>query len=101
MNQKTENDLRNKLSSEQIQAPDLSNLKGASSWSTTIPNENDPYRWSLKRLLTMCLCGKAYHVNHALSCAKGGLIHQRHDRVCDFFAKTMSEVHKDVSKNQH
>ena len=51
----------------------------------------------MKRLPTTCPCGKAYVVDHALSCAKGGFIHQRHDRVRDFFAKTMSEVHKDVA----
>ena len=39
-NQEIETDLRNKLSAEQIRALDLSKMKGASSWLTTIPNES-------------------------------------------------------------
>jgi len=45
----------------------------------------------------MCPCGKAYDVDHVLSCAKGEFIYQRHDPVRDFFAKAMTEVHKDVA----
>ena len=37
----------------------------------------------------MCPYDKAYDADHALSCVKGGFIHQRQD----LFAKTMSEVH--------
>ena len=45
----------------------------------------------------MCSCGKAYDVDHALSCAKGGFSHLLLDHVRDLFSKTMSEVHKDVA----
>ena len=54
------------------------------------------YRWQLKHMPTHCACGKAYIVEHLLSCAKGGFIYQRHNEIRDTLAHLIGEVRKDV-----
>ena len=50
------------------------------------------YRWQLKRLPLNCACGKRFDMDHAMSCLKGGYIHQRHDRLRDMFAALIDDV---------
>ena len=106
------NQLRSKMTHEQLRAHDLSMMKGASNWLTALPLEMENfllnkrefadaialrYRWQLKRLPAVCHCGKPYNVDHALNCLKGGFIHQRHDRLRNVLANVLSEVQKDVA----
>ena len=101
-----------KLDGDKLRALDLSQMKGASSWLTAMPLEQEHftlnkrefsdavclrYRWHLKRLPSSCPCSKDYNVDHALNCAKGGFVNQRHNRVRNLFANIISEVHKDVA----
>ena len=100
------------MTKEQLRAHDLSQMKGASNWLTALPIELENvtlnkrefadaialrYRWQLKRLPTVCPCGKPYDVDHAMNCMKGGFINQRHNRVRNLLANVLSEVQKDVA----
>ena len=110
-NNATLEQLRSSMNNEQLRANDLSQMKGASSWLTCLPLKSEDfvlnkrefsdalslrYRWSMKRLPSVCPCGSSYTVDHALNCHKGGFINQRHDRVRNLFAKTMADVLHDV-----
>jgi len=72
--------------------------KGASSWLNALPIEELDfqlnkeefrdalrlrYNLKLENLPSMCPCGSSFTVSHALSCKKGGYIHERHDSVKD------------------
>ena len=89
------------MNEEQKRANEIARMKGASTWLTSLPSkvENNilnkrkfhdavrlRYRWHLKYIP----CGKKFSVDHALSCLKGGLIHQR-----DLFGQ-IAEVSNDV-----
>jgi len=51
----------------------------------------------LKHLPSTCACGKTFSIEHALSCPKGGFVHQRHNEIRDIIALVLSEVTKDVT----
>eukprot|EP00794_Sanderia_malayensis_P014696 gene14696-biopygen11793 len=110
------NQLRERMTKEQLRANDLACMKGASSWLTTLPlssenfvlNKREFYdaihlrfRWPLKFLPSSCPCGKKFDVDHAMSCAKGGFVYQRHDETHDLFAHLMKEVYNDVKVEPH
>ena len=100
------------MNDEQIRANDLAQMKGSSSWLTALPLTNEGYvltkreffdaicprqRWQLKRQPSYCACGKSFTIDHAMSCLKGGFIHQRHDQSRDLLAVAINEVAYDVS----
>eukprot|EP00794_Sanderia_malayensis_P001505 gene1505-biopygen1251 len=110
------NQLRDRMTKEQLRANDLACMKGASSWLTTLPlssenfvlNKREFYdaihlrfRWPLKFLPSSCPCGKKFDIDHAMSCAKGGFVYQRHDETRDLFAHLMKEVYNDVKVEPH
>ena len=110
------NQLRERMDKEQIRANDLAKMKGSSSWLTTLPLRSENfvlnkreffdavsirYRWQLKRMPNLCSCGKPFDVDHAMSCFKGGFIHQRHDQMRDMIAQLMSDIYKDVQIEPH
>ena len=81
--------------------------KGASAWLGTLPIEEHGfilhkgafrdaialrYGWQPNGMSTLCLCGKANNVQHALSCTKGGLPIHRHNDIRDLTASLMEEV---------
>jgi hypothetical protein len=105
-------DVRTKLSAEETRANDIAQLKGASSWLNAIPTIHDNhslnkrefhdalalrYCWRPKYLPSVCECGKPFSVDHALSCVKGGFVHQRHDALRDALAKVINDVCNDVT----
>ena len=70
--------------------------KGASSWLTAIPLEQQGFQLNkeefrdslrlryglpLQNLPRFCPCGQSFTVEHALSCKKGGFITLRHDTI--------------------
>ena len=74
--------------------------KGASSWLTAIPLEQQGFqlnkeefrdslrlRYSLplQNLPRFCPCGQSFTVEHALSIKKGGFITLRHDTIREVF----------------
>ena len=90
---------------------ELASEKGASSWLTTLPvvelgfhlNKSKfrdglclRYNWPLHYLLSHCVCGQALNVEHALSCAMGGLPSQRRNHIRDLTATLLSEVASNV-----
>ena len=81
---------------------------GSSNWLTTLPIKEHGFylekqafwdslylRYSLplRNLPAHCVCGKAFTLDHALSCAKGGFISLRHNELRDFTAKLLDECH--------
>ena len=103
--------LRKKMSDELLRANNLAQMKGASNWLTSLPLKDENYilnkreffdalairyHWKLKRVPSICACGKRFDMDHAMSCLKGGFIHQRHDIIRDTLAKFFSEVCTDV-----
>ena len=90
--------------------------KGASSWLNALPiaeldfqmNKEEfhdalriRYNQQLPNLPAKCPCGSSFTVSHALTCKKGGFIHERHDNVKDTLTKLLSRVCKDVQSEPH
>ena len=99
--------LRTEMSKEELRCNDVAQMKGASAWLTALPIEEEQfvlskreffdslclrYHWRLKRLPQSCVCGKSFSMEHAMTCARGGYIIRRHDRIRDLLAKVMNEV---------
>ena len=90
---------------------ELASEKGASSWLTTLPvvelgfhlTKSEfrdglclRYNWPLRYFPSHCVCGQALNVEHALSCAVGGLPSQCHNHIRDLTATLLSEVASNV-----
>ena len=90
--------------------------KGASSWLNALPIEEAGFslnkeefrdalrlRYNLKieNLPSSCPCGKPFNETHALSCAKGGFVHERHDNIKNMLTTLLSTVCKDVMAEPH
>ena len=75
--------LRESTTFDQRKTNELSCMKGASSWLTSLPLKAENfvlnkrefhdsirlrYRWHLKIMPTICVCGKHFSVDHAMSC---------------------------------
>ena len=103
--------LRERMSQEQLRANNLAKMKGASSWLTTLPLKLENfnlnkwefydalslrYRWTRKYLPSTCPCGKRFDVDHAMTCMKGGFVHRRHGDERDEFASLLKNVCYDV-----
>ena len=101
------NDLRSRMTPDQIRGNDLAQMKGASAWLTALPLKEEGYmlnkrefydalylryRWDLKRLPTKCACNKKFTMDHAMTCNTGGYIIRRHDRLRDMFAELLNDV---------
>ena len=89
----------------------LASERGASSWLTSLPLTEHGftlhksafqdalalrYGWSPRNVPTKCDCGKAFSVEHALSCAKGSFPIIRHNEIRDLTAGLLTEVCNDV-----
>ena len=100
-------ELRSRMSLEQVRANDICQMKGASAWLTALPLKEEGYvlskreffdavslryRWDIKRLPINCVCSKPFTADHAMSCKNGGYIHRRHDRIRDIFAGLLDDV---------
>ncbi len=114
------NEQRNILDAEEVynllpsnlrKSTELAREKGASSWLTTLPLSEHGftlhkgafhdalalrYGWPPTNTPTNCDCGKAFTVEHALSCPKGGFPILRHNEIRDLTATLLSEVCNDV-----
>ena len=92
-------------------AMELAREKGASSWLTVLPlNEHKfslhraafldaislRYGWAPANLATTCVCGKAFTVDHALSCGRGGFPMIRHNEIRNLTAQLLTEVCSEV-----
>ena len=90
---------------------DLACEKGAGAWLTALPiqsigyalNKEDflggiklRYGFRIPKLPTHCGCGKQNSIDHALTCATGGYVIFRHNKIRDTFARILKEVCIDV-----
>jgi hypothetical protein len=100
------------LSSDLQLSVKLAQEKGASSWLIALPLRQHGfalhksafrdalalrYGWIPKDIPSECPCGKPFHVEHALSCTKGGFPTLRHNEIRDLTASLLSEVCSNVS----
>ena len=91
---------------------DLAKEKGASSWLTALPLEEQGfalyksafrdalalrYNWLPDRMPAKCACNASFTVEHALSCPKGAFAIHRHDEIRDITHSLLSEVCHDVT----
>ena len=101
-------ELKVKLPSHLQKAIDVSSEKGASSWLSTLPIAEHGfalhkgafrdslclrYGWHPPHLPSHCVCGSQFHVEHALSCPRGGFPSICHNEIRDITASLMSEVY--------
>ena len=106
------NDLRCHMDNTSSKLNELASEKGASSWLTTLPIEEEGfnlpkqlfwdllrirYGFPLQRLPATCECGHTYNIEHALSCKKGGFISLRHNELRNTIASLLSQICKDVT----
>ena len=104
-------DLKKSLSPSLQRALDLANEKGASTWLTVLPIDEYGfalhkgafrdalslrYSWHIPHQTESCACGKAFDVNHAMICPKGGFPNLRHNEVRDITTDLLSEICHDV-----
>ena len=90
---------------------DCASEKGALSWISTLPIEEQGfclskgaykdaislcYGWSIQNVSSTCVCGTSFSVDHAMSCHKGGLLTLRHE-IRDLAAELLREVCHNVS----
>ena len=47
-------------------------------------------------LVTLCVCGDSFNLQHALSCPKGGIVITRHNKLRNLTAEILGEVCKNV-----
>ena len=47
-------------------------------------------------LLTLCVCGDSFNLQHAVSCPKGGLVITRHNELRNLTAEILGAVCKNV-----
>ena len=89
---------------DKLKALEASRENGASIWLTSMPIKEDGFAldkqtfWDciylryyipLQRIPTTCSCGSAFNVRHALTCAKGGFIINRHNELRDLTAEIL------------
>ena len=89
-------DIRKEMNKEQLRANDLAQMKGASAWLNALPLGNEGYtlnkreffdaltlryRWSVKRMPTLCACSAKFDADHANTFGKVGFIIRRHDQI--------------------
>lgn len=103
--------VKNYLPESTKRAVDLAMEKGASSWLTAIPIKDlgfdlnkaqfwDAiklrYDWEITDLPSVCVCGEAFSVDHAMICRRGGFVIQRHNELRDLEAEMLDMVCYDV-----
>ena len=99
--------VKGEISSTLQRAMDLGTEKGASTWLTALPLQEQGftlnkqefqdalclrYGWQLKNLPSHCVCGSVFSVDHAMTCSHGGLIIIRHNNIRNITANWLSET---------
>ena len=106
-NEKKLEEIRQHLSANQLRLLDCALEKGASSWLTAIPLEENGfmlhkgdfrdaislrYGWKVPNLPEKCGCVQSMSVDHAFICHKGGYPSICHNEIRDLTAALLSEV---------
>jgi hypothetical protein len=86
--------------------------KGASVWLSALPLSDKGFLLSkqefhdalciryglpIRRLPSTCICGAAFHVEHALTCLTGGYAIIRHNNIRDIYGSLAAEICNDVT----
>ena len=95
---------------------DLAKERGASSWLSVLPIEDQGfhlhkgefrdalclrYGWTLPNTPRNCNCGKAFSTDHAMVCHMGGFPTIRHNEIRDMTASLLTEVCSNVAIEPH
>ena len=104
-------ELSNQLTEPLKRAMLLAQERGASSWLTALPLQDQGfnlhkgafrdalairYGWELSQVPSSCVCGNAFTIDHAMICRHGGYPTLRHNEIRDLTASLLSEVCSDV-----
>ena len=99
------------LSQGTTKAVEQAKEKGASSWLSTLPLEDQGftlnkgefrdalairYNADLRGLPAKCPCGQPFNLNHAMNCKRGGFVIIRHNNIRDFEANLLKQTCNDV-----
>ena len=99
--------MNKKLGVTLAKALECSSVKGASSWLTSLPLQDEDrvlnksefrdalalrYGWKPKNLPQKCACGKDTSIAHALDCKLGGYVTMRHDQMRNTMARLMTKA---------
>ena len=102
--------LKTSMSSSKLRLLECILEKGSSNWLTALPIKESGfyldkstwwdalylrYGFNMKRLPSYCNCGKAFSVEHAMLCMKGGYVTMRHNELRDMTAELLEEVCKE------
>ena len=94
----------------------LTKERGSSSWLSVLPHSEQGfhlhkgefrdalclrYGWSISITPQLCNCGKAFTVNHAMVCHKGGFPTTRYNEIRDLMASLLTEVCPNVAIEPH
>ena len=103
--------VRESLPQKTQRAIDLATEKGPSNWLTVLPLKDMGYNlnkgefrnavklrydWEIDDKPTVCVCGDAFTIDHAMICRRGGFIIQRHNELRDLEADLLKMVCSDV-----
>ena len=90
-----------------LTALEMATLKGASSWLTALPLQDQNfalnkaefrdalalrYGWRSKNLPQRCACGAVNSISHCLDCKLGGYVTMRHNQTRDTFANLLRKA---------
>ena len=108
--------LTGQLDSSSRYSLDLGMEKGSSTWLSALPLKSHGfhlhksafrdaihlrYGWAIPNTPSICSCGQPFHIEHVLSCTKGGFPSIRHNEVRDTTASLLSEVCSNVEVEPH
>ena len=104
-------ELEDSLPNNMKRAMQVSSEKGASSWLATLPIAEHGfalhkgafrdalclrYGWRPSHLLSHCICGHHFTVEHAFICSRGGFPSIRHNELRDITAGLLTEICRNV-----
>ena len=91
-------------------AQDLATEKGSSMWLTVLPLQELNlkkrqfrdgiklrYEWPIDEIISICVCGEVFTVDHTMICKRGGFIIQRHNELKDLEEELLRTVCSEVA----
>ncbi len=115
-NEQKADTIHNQLPLQLKRQIDLAKERGSSSWLSVLPLSDQGfhlhkgefrdaiclrYGWTLPNTPRLCNCGKAFQIDHAMTCHMGGFPTIRHNEIRDMTAYLLTEVCSNVATEPH